>query len=240
MNREKVIDTIQKLLRLREGTSSQAEAESAAAKVQELLFKYNLEMAEVNSHVPEDERTVGQEEFQTGEGKNEGTWIQQLYWMVSKYNFCFALILSHPRKKSETKMGVVGRPGSVQAVQYLVEWLIPEARNLAKQSFREYEGWEKKGKFTRGFLSGFVIGIGGKLYEEWQAQQSRDENCKALVVTSGKEVKEYVLNRYPFVGRARRSSSSSQDGHTAGVEAGRSTQIRRGIKGDKIGGYLTT
>ena len=241
MDRNKVVDVIQKLLRLRDGTNSPAEAESAAAKAQELLFKYNLDMAEVDATDTQEERLIGQEFFETGERKNESTWIRILYNTVARYNFCKTVYFSRERIDNPygVKIAVIGRKGNVEVVHYTVEWLIPNIRRMADESFKVYTGSEKRGRFKRGFLVGCVEGVGNKLYDEWQHQQQASDKSTALVVRNDAELNLFMQNQYANLSAGRRSSLSSWEGRTAGQAAGQSMEIHRGVtKGDKIGGYL--
>ena len=236
MDREKVIETIQKLLRLRDGTNSQAEEESAAAKVQELLFKYNLEMAEVDAHVPESEKQerVGESFTGVDERKNEGTWVTQLYNIVAQYNFCKVLIMGNDwenRKGSfvPRRITIIGKATNVEIVRYTCEQLLPRIRSLAAQEWKYYTGHEKRGMFTRGFLAGCVTGISNRLYEEWQKFQRTDEKSQALVLVRDAEIKEYLSIQYPHIRRGKGSRSRSYDGYSTGVMVGRSMDIRRGV-----------
>lgn len=241
MERDKVIDTIQKLLRLRDGTNSKAESESAAAKVQELLIKYNLEMMEVDSVVPKAERTVGEERFETTEKKNESSWIRDLYNTVANYNFCRPLYRDSAINQYGYNMSIIGKPANVEVVHYTVEWLIPRIRNLASDSWYEYDGYEKKGKFRRGFLAGAVVGVGDRLSSELAKAQAGDPNTQALVVVNTREVGEYVKDKYPRLSKPRSSYLSSLDGRMQGIVAGRGLKVQPGVKkgDDHVGGYLT-
>lgn len=137
------------------------------------------------------------------------------------------------------KVSIIGLPGNVAAVTFMVEWLIPNIRRMAKEEWTEYEGYEKRGRFTRGFLVGCVMGIGNKLYNEWQAFQVSDSNTRALVVVRSREVQNYVRLNFPNLGQSQERSLSSWEGRDAGDRAGRKMEIRRGITGDnKFGGYL--
>ena len=238
MKREKVIDTIRKLLNLSEGTNSPAEAEAAAAKAQQLLLKYNLAMADVNAHITEDEKLIGQEIFESGENKNESNWIVQLYGGIARYNFC-RIVFHRSKQLYSTNIAVIGRKGNVEAVHYMVEILVPQIRKMAKAAWNEYGGREKRGKFTRGFLVGCAHGIETKLYNEWAQMQVSDVNVRALVVKSGAELDNFVRQRYPILGKGRQRSLSSWEGRQVGDRAGQGMNIRRGITGDnKFGGYL--
>ena len=239
MDREKVIDTIRKLIALSEGTDSPAEAESAAAKAQKLLLKYNLDMAQVNSHIEAEERLVGEEVFDSGELKNESNWIVRLYSGVARYNFCSIILKPSWQPSYSTPVAIIGRKGNVEAVHYMVEGLVPRIRQMAKAAWQGYAGYEKKGKFTRGFLVGCALGIESKLHAEWMQMQVADDNVRALVVNTRGELEGYMRETYPMLVKGRSRSLSSWEGREAGARAGRNMEIRRGITGDnKFGGYL--
>lgn len=238
MDKEKVIDTIRKLLNLSEGTNSPAEAESAAAKAQQLLLKYNLAMADVNAHITEAERLVGEELFESSENKNESNWIVRLYSGIARYNFC-RIVLRLSSQQYSTEVSVIGRTGNVEAVHYMVETLVPQIRQMAKAAWREYGGHEKRGKFTRGFLVGCALGIETKLWNEWQRMQVTDVDTRALVVSSGRELEAFMRQNYGRLSTGRTRSLSSWEGKQVGAAAGQGMNIRRGITGDnKFGGYL--
>lgn len=242
MERIKVIDTIQKLLRLRDGTNSPAEAESAAAKVQELLIKYNLQMLDVDSVVPEEEKTVGEERFETTEKKNESSWVRDLYKVVANFNFCYPIWRDSLVNQHGYNMSIVGKPANVEVVHYTVEWLVPRIRKMASSSWYEYDGYEKKGKFRRGFLAGAVVGVGDRLSLELSRAQMSDSNTRALVVVNTREIENYVMKAYPRLSKPKYVSLSSLDGREQGIKAGRGLKVQPGVRkgDDHIGGYLTT
>jgi Protein of unknown function (DUF2786) len=230
-SREWVIDTIQKLLALRDGTSSQAEAESAAAKVQELLFKYNLDMAEVEATVPKEEKQIKREFFGTDQGKNESSWIVQLYSSVAKYNFC--TIVTHTFIRGRFKkvgVAVLGKQTNIEIVHYTVDWLVPRIRKMCAESWKEYWGHEKKGKYTRGYLMGCVSGIERKLYEEWLRLTNANENSMALVAVNDEELALAKAEYYPKLKDGRSFTLRGYDGYGSGYNAGRQMEVQRGTK----------
>ncbi len=241
MQKDKILDMIQKLLSLQKGTKYPHEAEAAAAKVQELLLKYNLEMDDVNTFTPEEESIVKEDIFETGEKKSESTWILNLYQVVARYNFCRVLSFSRMRARDNphgTVATIIGREGNREAVQYMVEWLIPNIRNLATEAFNEYEGSEKKGKFRRGFLMGCTEGIGTKLHNEWLRAQQADSKTTAVVARNDKEMGAFMKKVYPVLTSTRKKSLSSWDGRDEGTKAGQSMEIRRGVGTSKTSGHL--
>ena len=78
-----IIEKVQKLLSLQKGAEvigSLKEAANAAEKVQTLLLKYNLEMADISAYDPDREQKIGRAIYRDVYAKkNEGKWIYRLY-----------------------------------------------------------------------------------------------------------------------------------------------------------------
>jgi hypothetical protein len=237
----KIVERIQKLLRLRDNAGTQAEAENAAAKVQELLFKHNLEMSEVQSHVPDDEKSkIERQFFTTDEGKNESTWVQQLYSAIARYNFCMIVIHKQGyRQHQSPQIAILGKPENIAVVGYTCDWLVPRIRKMSGEAFREYTGYEKKGKFTRGFLVGCVAGIQHKLHKEWQALQDSAVST-ALVVVNTQELEQAKTEMYGRLSQGRRTSLSSQAGYQSGYSAGSTMSFQKGVESGQRGGRLSS
>lgn len=237
----KIVERIQKLLRLRDNAGTQAEAENAAAKVQELLFKHNLEMSEVESHTPDSEKSkVERQFFASDQGKNESTWVSQLYGVLARYNFCMVVIHHGDMryKNRNPEIAVLGKPENIAVVNYLADWLVPRIRSMSKETFNDYSGYEKRGKFTRGFLVGCVSGIQNKLHTEWQALQD-SATSTALVVVNTQELTEAKDSLYGKLSQGKRSSLSSQAGYQSGYNAGRSMSFQKGVTSGNSSGRLT-
>src|SRR3989339_868143 len=96
---KKIYDVLKKLMNLKEGAEkigSIHEAENAAARINEILLKYNLELSEIKfsekSKIEYDETALPGIVFEDGifknKRKNEGNWVQLLYMIISKHNLC--------------------------------------------------------------------------------------------------------------------------------------------------------
>ena len=236
-SKKQILEKIEKLMAMANDTSSINEAEVAAKKAQELLLKFNLTMQDVNSNVDERETLVGDELFEMGKiwKKVEGNWIQNLYSVVARNNLCRIILRPKHGGRNWTVIGkdiwVIGRAANVELVNFMCQQLIPRIRNIEKKSWNEYQGWDKRGKYRRGFLIGCVHGIGQQLYAQMNTMKKEHKNLHALIVVNDKAVDAFVANKWPKLGNSRGGSTSSHDGYSQGKAAGKSMSIHKGVGG---------
>lgn len=94
-----ILSKLKKLQRLYEGAkaiNSEAEAQNAAAKIQNLLTQYNLSMVDLEAAVDDEPKTNVTEEKldDSWQRKCGGFWDQLLLYGICKYNFCYTIVSS--------------------------------------------------------------------------------------------------------------------------------------------------
>jgi len=241
----KILETIQKLLALvADKAATQGEIENATRKVQEILFKYNLSMADVDAHVRPEEVLVDDEviDFSESWKKSEGNWISSLYYVIGKYNMC-SVVLKPGREPAYSRglkwvtksIWLIGKPHNVQIVHYLCVQLIPQIRLAEKTAWTGYIGHEKRGVFRRGFLTGCVGGIGSQLLEQERAFREANKKVDAMVVVNDKAIESFMANKFGKLSEGRRSSLGSWDGRAQGRAKGRSMGLRPGVTEGRTG-----
>ena len=230
----KIIEKIKKLMQMVEGGTPQ-EAENAAKLSQKILIKYNLNMAEVDDSATEDERVVGDELFEMGKiwKKVEGSWIVRLYSVISQNNFCRIITRSVGYSRSGKDIWVIGKMVNVELVNFMCKQLIPRIREMEARAWKEYQGWDKRGVYKRGFLLGCASGIGIQLYDQMDREKKVEPKLGALIILNDKLVDQHVSEKWPNLGHGRGSRTSSHDGYGAGKKAGKSMSIRKGISGNR-------
>jgi len=242
-----VLDKIEKLLAMADkGTLH--EAETAAKMASKLLLKFNLSMDDIDTRIDDKERAVTDELFEMGRiwKKAEGNWIQNLYSAVALTNLC--KIILKPRYGSSgskwTVLGkdiwVIGRRTNVDMVHFICQQLVPRIRTLESKGWSGYEGWDKRGKFRRGFLIGATVGVSQQLSAQLRQMRKEEPKLDALVIYNDKAVQEYVSNKWPNLGKGRSGSTSSNDGYSQGKKAGSNMSIHKGVGGtnQSYGGML--
>lgn len=222
MEQEKILEVIKKCLKL-STSSNEHEAAAAAAKAQELLFKYNLSMAQVEATADSSEKKtkVTRDFTDLHTAKNQGRWKITLISKIARYNFCDTLTYG-----TDTVI-IIGQPHNISVVQELYSWTAEQILKFASEACKNYAGFDRIPTFRRSFLESAAMTVGNRLYRQWVASKEASEMSTALVVTHEAAIQAYMEKVFPVVGKGRMSrGSGSYDGHRAGREAGERVNLR--------------
>jgi hypothetical protein len=225
---DKIKEKIQKLMALQvdaEKQGSLEEAANAACKVQDLLLKHNLAMAEVEGHKVQTMNRVTSSASDIGWNKRQGQWLMGLYNGLAKYNFCRVILTQYPR---DVKIHVMGELQNVEVVNYLGAQLAQRVLNLEKQGWNLYQGSDKRGTFRRGYLMGTVMGIISQLREQREAASRASASVASLVLVQSEAVQEYVEQEFPDTKTQKRSKTKS-NAVGLGYVAGQALDVHKGI-----------
>lgn len=245
-----IIEKVQKLLELQKGAEvigSLEEAANAAEKVQKLLFKYNLELADITRHEPEKKSEINKGVYrEVNAKKNEGQWVYQLHTVLAQHNLCSVVLTSYRMEngKRNKYVNLIGTKENVQVVRFLAEQLENRLRVLEKQVWND-EGrhyGEKRNSFRRGYFMGACAGIGSQLDEAKRRAMQGSVQVTALVVQTDKQLREAMDRLFPRLRSSRRSRGpGAVAGSNFGYRDGKSMSINNGINGNGNGtaGYLT-
>lgn len=168
---DKVITQIEQLLRMTEENGcTEAEAQNAAARVQKLLLKHNLDMSAIQSspQAPEVESTT--EEFAE---PHRGAWKWQTHIgiQVAKNMSCKCLIEKPQRETahqwgSEGKLYFIGNPTNLKACVALHNFLIKQMIFLAMTAKTSANGSGGK-TFLNAYLTGMSHRVICRLREDF-------------------------------------------------------------------------
>jgi hypothetical protein len=156
MNDEKIIDKIRKILAKSGNNSSQAEAQSALLKAQELLAKNGLTMEDIKVKTHQD--PVVKEIIKRG----RVTWWQSRMGVILSNNFRCECYIS-----SGSGLIIMGRQGDVEIARVLYEYAL---------SFIDYQTQKLRGKFrkqglpTDGIMNDYCVGFMDGLKEKFTSQ----------------------------------------------------------------------
>ena len=245
-----IIEKVQKLLELQKGAEavdSLEEAANAAEKVQKLLLKYNLEMADITRHKPKKKSEMGRGAYRkVNAKKNEGQWIYALHTELAQHNFCQVILTSYRMEngKKNKFVNLVGTIENVQVVRFLAEQLESRLRVLEVRAWKN-EGrhfHEKRNAFRRGYFIGACQGIGSQLDEAKHRAMQESVKVTDLVVQTDKRLKEAVALIFPYLSNGRRTKRpSALIGSNLGYRDGKNISINKGIEGgeNNVAGQLT-
>src|SRR3990167_3241994 len=137
MDEIKVKNLLKKLATLKKRAGTEGEAQAAAAAIQRLLLKYNLDMSEVDLTAEEESGgpEIIKDSFRFSDYYQSKTWKQQLLFSVAQYNFVRALL------HGNNQGSFIGRPENVKAVRELFEYIIEQLEQLSYDELWKAQGW---------------------------------------------------------------------------------------------------
>ena len=252
-----ILSKLKKLQRLYEGAkaiNSEAEAQNAAAKIQNLLTQYNLSMVDLEAAVDDEPKTNVTEEKldDSWQRKCGGFWDQLLLYGICKYNFCYTIVsgqYTHRINRNgkmvfekRHKYIVIGEPQNIEVVKWLFNVLAGQLYRLALKRYEEYREddrqavmrlfvGEKKmhrGTFLRSYLAGAAKGVQDKLREERERELQAQVQVNALVLRHDQQLNDYVAENYKDLRASKPGHIGSYQAMQQGREDGRMGNITRG------------
>ncbi len=227
--KESVVSKIAALLnKTTDQGCSEEEAASAAAMAQKLLFKYKLEMADIESAGGEKTESVGQSDFEYKTKAHDGDWKLQFLFELSRYNFCKTIA-----RQGWGNPFIIGKSAEVEVVKALHSWISEQLETICKDRIKEgYNGPDRIPTFRRSFFTSAVYTISRRLREQQREMKEESEKGNTLIVVTGTELREYIERKVgPLThGRGGGGSSGSLAGGVAGAIAGRQVDISRPSK----------
>lgn len=240
-----ILARIKKLLDL-SNSSNENEAALAAAKAQELMFKHNLEISQVENIDLRPDEKVDEHNFDLDAGVSKvANWRSWLFSNVAKTSLCKAYFHRSYRgygKQSKVYGRIIGRKSDVEVAQYTYTWLTNELERLSREYMANQIYWDQydSRKMRRSWLEGAAMGVIAQLNEQFNARKRETEASTALVVVRDREIQDWMENN----GLQLRHSSSSvsqqdRNAYSAGFKTGSTMSVRKGVSGGstaRIGG----
>jgi hypothetical protein len=206
---ENVVGLIQKLLALSK-SPNENEAAAAMAKAQELLIKYNLDMATVQTPTKQDSDEAGMMN-EIVDFSDFEKWQSILINAVSTRNFCKIIRISGE------EFHILGKKANVRSVEAMYNWLEPQIIRLIDQS-----GFKRGDKTS--FAMGIISTIGKKLDESKEAYQVKYSESRALIVNVQREVDGWFKSEYPHTTHSR-TTCTNGSAYGAGQQAGHGVSV---------------
>lgn len=243
---ESIVSKIKKLMALSK-SSNENEAASAAAKAQELLLKYNIELSEIQDTTVETKLT---KEFLELFGRNEVTWKKHLAHGVANANLCKGV-------GSGNGMYFLGKKHNIEIAIYMYQTLVNDLERIADEKwqqilvlrelaakypkveiFSDYSLAYVHGKtWKASFYAGAVKTIRERLEENLTELKINNENMMALVTTEDKQLQVYMKQEFPKLVSGRSLHANYRSAYESGRRAGHDIQFKRGVgAGGSYGG----
>lgn len=251
---DSILERIQKLMALQKNPGTPAEAENAAARIQEMLLKYNLSMAEIENHKVDDNDVIQTKgKFNVYQKYGDGDVAVILLRTVAEFNFCRSIRMVNGKKSQEVDEYVlIGKKYNVEVTLYMFEYVLNNLKILFQNHWKNYvkntpaEYREGSGVHKRSYYQGALAAIRSRLEKQREAAivESEKESGKydannpvnALIKVNkdavDKRVKELFQNRLKS---SPNRIYSSSDGRSAGYEAGSKLNLSKGLDNNNAG-----
>lgn len=226
-----IIDKIRKLLAVTEARGATPdEAANAAAKVQDLLFTYNLSLGDIKDE-SEDEIKLSVHEVVGPHISRTGRHV--LMHILTKHNFCEAI--------ADTKYHqhiLIGKSHNVEVCVYMYQSIGAAIQRMARLAAKE-NGGDHYVAYFHAFWSGACHTIDERL-EAQQAHNRASSVGNALVVQSAGEL-EAAKQRLLGEGATKPCAHRTKDraGFMDGREAGKRVPLSAGVSTTNKRGYLS-
>lgn len=216
-NREKILEKIEKLLALAGNNPSENEAISAALKAQELMAKYNIELADLEGQSA-DQSIVEVTYTPKANCHYVRKWRYKLSLIIAK-NFCCKTY-----SINRDAIAFYGYEKDAKIAVEVFKFLFETGNKLAN---RYYLKCKKEGRDTKGVLNTYLVGFCDGIKEVL------DKQCTALMIVVPKEVEEAYAEHSKGFKAIKNSLATSNDGraYNEGRTDGRATATARGIEG---------
>jgi hypothetical protein len=206
------------------------EAAVAAAKLTEMLLKYNLSLEDI----PEEQRKADPfgRSYTDQESNRLADWRITLANSIARANLCRVVI-------SGSSLQWLGRESNLQVAQYIYETCANDLQricdglwyaiaDLIKDMPKEERIHGKTWKAD--FLAGAAVGVQQKLREETETWRNSAPNANALITTNDSELALYMRQIFP-AGLGHRSGPTVAGGNAygLGVKTGRNVSFKTGV-----------
>ena len=230
---DKIMERIRKLIRLKESTTSEGEANNAAILVNRLLREYNLSLLDLNDRQREEKfqiKTSGRLSFKDTFGSY---WKRDLLRVLCQYNYCRLLIY-----QGTTDMIIVGTEENVATVSILYDYLRSAFRRLANKRHLEYvsskRGYYRTGKYKKKYIRSYLEGVSPGLREQFEAMHdipTETVRDTALVLCHSALIDKYLEKIRTCKKVLTRNTQTDYSAYYSGMGDGRSISLNRQIKG---------
>lgn len=213
-NRETILKKIEKLLALAGNNPNEHEAIAAALKAQELMARYNIELAEVNGENPT--QKIIETRYST-DAHCMSKWRYGLANVIAK-NFCCKTYVIN-----RDQVVFYGYEKDAKIALEVFKFLFETGNKL---SVRYYNKCKKEGKSTKGVMNTYLMGFCDGIKEVL------DKQCTALMIVTPKEVEESYAEFSKGFGTMRNTLSMSGDhrAYASGKEDGKTAASARALE----------
>lgn len=212
---------IERIITLQERATNQAEAEAAAAALQRLLTRHNIEMTELAGRLGKPKQTVSLVRFP----ERAASWRRLLWAVVADANQAKVIIATNG------EIMLFAHEGKHDLIRRTVEGLSATALRIAPAAYEAYVAVLRDQRrqplpqrtWSTSFRLGFTSGVKQALADAAQAAAGEYTGSSALVLVNQKQEVETFVS-----GQGLRIQSYSAFANTDAYETGRAAGYAHG------------
>lgn len=235
MEKESVIQKIQKLLKLQYGAESigsTGEAFQAAKMVRKLLMEYNLSMSDIDTSDGHDTMKIDKSVDISSGSKFGNHWKFRLLGVIAQNNLCQAY------KRMDGRMFVVGTEDNVATVKEFYDYLVKVFLCLGKKHLEKMElkdgivcgKTELPENIRKKYMRSYLEGVPYGLQENYDSLKPTSAET-ALAVCHREAIDDYISDNFKWSDKKTRKRTLHVYGeaYDLGHADGRSVGLNRQI-----------
>lgn len=247
MSKDKVIQRVRQLLALAEHKDTPPEEKEAAfAKAGELMYRHEIEQAELKRAEGQEEKIILWEFWVSGKGGHgrERAWA---LGNVADGMGCETAYFGNDTGNKPRMVKVVGPESTIASLKLLIPavelQLEAEAAKHARKVARELPDWfssaekaQQSARARRSFMAGFGKGIlqrltaarkdfAAELHDQAQAGDERGKSTELVMVNRGQMVGAEFIRLFPKLRKARKGKPYDRSSYYAGKDAGQRADL---------------
>jgi hypothetical protein len=230
---QEIVDKIEKLLALKDNAgATQAESENAAAKIQAILMKHNLDMQQVQKQMGKEDPKVGHcyVDLTPYQGKTDANYVFDLLTVIARNNLCEAIGTREPGISYTKTAILVGDQDNCDMVVHIVISLRNQIVDAEKKAYKIYTGEiTNRNTYKRGYYRGAVHGINSKLKQATEELKQIEEGMGLMIINKLERVNSYIDQTFSLKSAKPKRGLTGRDGYTDGYSDGRNMNAHKGI-----------
>lgn len=190
--RERILDLLSKLEALANDKSTTPEESAlAAARMQQLATKYNIELAELDTYDPEDLPEIQEGNLYTENGTQINTWKVWLAGALARFNSCDIVVNKARRRGFQSNVTVIGNVDNARIVRYMFGSICKAIERACRWHMRA--GYGKGKRWSNSFKLGAVSEVEKRLKEAHAtARETASSTALARIDAEAERVKDWI------------------------------------------------
>lgn len=242
------INRINKLLALaNNGGATEAEAELAMSKAQEIMNENNLTMAMMEASGTQQVEGRAKEE---NDGQAQYPYQRNIMTVLCEVNYCYTSVIYGGKRGRASGYRIIGRQSNVVAVQTMFEYLMTTINRLVLNEIGDYR--QRMSRFAMSWCEGCSERLVHRIrvrHNEYLLKQKKDADAKTAQQkhNGGNQIVIYMtdhvqneadLNTDFRMGRPPGTTAQRRMEEKARKEARKSEGIKLGLSGDALHYFL--